>query len=156
MWQFWPVAWSWSTSVRWGGTQIIFWRGVRPEIWNPYPYLRGFFSLKNGWFDCFFFFLLLFFWHFRKSGPISKHFSISKQLIFHFLKFLWNGTLLRIVLTKIEPLSKSFWWKSKPFGRHIHVCLNMWIPSPSPNISMARVKCTTNHLDVFCNKKCCS
>ena len=25
-----------------GGTQIIFWRSVRPEVWNPYPYLRIF------------------------------------------------------------------------------------------------------------------
>ena len=31
-------------------TQIIFWRGVGPEFWNPY----SFFSLKNGWFLRFF------------------------------------------------------------------------------------------------------
>ena len=30
-----------------GGTQIIFWGGVRSEVWNPYPYLRIFLPPKN-------------------------------------------------------------------------------------------------------------
>ena len=29
-----------------GGTQIIFWRSVQPEVWNPYPYLRIFLTQK--------------------------------------------------------------------------------------------------------------
>ena len=29
------------------GTQIIFWRTVRPEVWNPYPYLRIFLTQKK-------------------------------------------------------------------------------------------------------------
>ena len=28
------------------------------------------------------------------------------------------------------PMSKEFCWKSNPFGRHIPVCLNMWVPPP--------------------------
>ena len=38
--------------------------------------------------------------------------------------------LLRIFLTKMGPMSKDFIWKSNPFGRHIPVCLNMWVPPP--------------------------
>ena len=70
-----------------GGTRIIFWRGVQPEVWNPYPYLRIFLPQKTA--D-----LNLFFRNFRKSGPISKGFSTSKWLILpFFLRFLRNGTL---------------------------------------------------------------
>ena len=35
-------------------SRIIFWRGVRPEVWKPNPYLRDFSPSKNGWFYCFF------------------------------------------------------------------------------------------------------
>ena len=35
---------------------------------------------------------------------------------------------LRIFLTKMGPMSKDFWWKSDPFGWHLPVCLNMWVP----------------------------
>ena len=32
--------------LHWGGTQIIFWQSVRPEVWNPYPYLGIFLTQK--------------------------------------------------------------------------------------------------------------
>ena len=72
-----------------GGTQIIFWQSVRPEVWNPYPYIRIFLTKKNGWID------ISFFFNFCKSRPICKDFSASKTAAFTiFLQILWNGTLL--------------------------------------------------------------
>ena len=114
-----------------GGTRIIFWRGVRPEVWNPYPYLRIFLSSKNGWFNGFF-------RNFRKSGPISKGFSTSTRTDFtiFFAIFVKWDPLLRIFLTKMGPMSKDFCWKSNPFGRHIPVCLNMWVLPPGYSISL--------------------
>ena len=74
----WPQI-AWNVICNRGGTRIIFWWGVLPEVWNPYPYLRiilpqkmadltvfskfsqirthfqGFFYLKNDWFYHFFF-----------------------------------------------------------------------------------------------------
>ena len=65
-----------------GGVLKLFFervRGVRPEVWNPYPYLRIFLPQKTA--D-----LKLFFEIFRKSGPISKGFSNSKWLILQFFR----------------------------------------------------------------------
>ena len=31
-------------------------------------------------------------------------------------------------------MSNDFWWKSHPFGRHIPVCLNMWVLPPPPYV----------------------
>ena len=97
-----------------GGTRIIFWRSVRPKVWNPYPYLRSFShpkkqqtktkqkqktrqnktKQKNGWIDSFFPI-------FRKLRPICKGFSISKWLILQFFTIFVTG-----------PSSKYF-FKSK-------------------------------------------
>ena len=100
-----------------GGTQIIFWRGLRPEVWNPYPYLRIFVPQKYGWFDC------------LKIGTHFKGFLSQKWLIFQFFHtFCEMGPSSKDFLTKIGPLSKNFWWKSNPFGWCIPVCLNMWVP----------------------------
>ena len=54
-----------------GDTQIIFWRGVRPEVWNPYPNLKIFSSQKMADFKVF--------RHLRKSGPISTSFYTLKM-----------------------------------------------------------------------------
>ena len=108
-----------------GGTQIIFWPGVQLEVWNPNPYL-WIVSLKK-WL------IWLFFQNFCKFGPILKRFCTSKMVNFtRFLQFLWNGTLFKgfFFLTKIEPMSKDFWWESNPFRWFIPVCFNMWEPSP--------------------------
>ena len=70
-----------------GGTRIIFWRGVQPEVRNPYPYLRIFHPQKTADFT-------FFFRNFRKLGPISKGFSTSKMADFTiFSQFLWHGIL---------------------------------------------------------------
>ena len=37
--------------------------------------------------------------------------------------------LLRIFLTKMGTLLKDIWLKTNPFGQHMTVCLNMWVPS---------------------------
>ena len=107
-----------------GGTRIIFWRGVRPEVWNPYPYLRIFLPQKTA--D-----LKLFFEIFANRDPFLRVFLPQNGWFYHFFAIFakWDP-LLRIFLTKMGPMSKDFCWKSNPFGRHIPVCLNMWVPPP--------------------------
>ena len=99
---------------RGGGTQIIFYWGVRSEVWNPYPYLKIF---------LFFFFFVQF----------SNGFSTSKTTDFTYI-FYFNFSEMepfsKDFLTKMGFMSKNFWWKSSPFGLHIPVCLNMWVPPP--------------------------
>ena len=76
-----------SCSCEPGGVLELFFDGVSgPKSGTP-THIKGFFSLKNGWFYGFFEI-------FRKSGPISKGFSTSKMADFTiFLQFLWNRTL---------------------------------------------------------------
>ena len=109
-----------------GGTRIIFWRSVRPEVWNPYPYLRIFLPQKMA--D-----LKLFFEIFTNRDPFLRVFLPQNGWFYHFFAIFakWDP-LLRIFLTKMGPMSKDFCWKSNPFGRHIPVCLNMWVPPPPP------------------------
>ena len=105
-----------------GGTWIIFWGSVRPEVWNPYPYLRIFFHSKNGWIDSFFEI-------FANRDPFLRVFCLKNGWFYNFFaNFLKWDPPPRIFLTKVGPMSKDFWWKSNPFGRHIPVCLNMWVP----------------------------
>ena len=107
-----------------GGTRIIFWRDVRPEVWNPYPYLRIFLPQKTA--D-----LKLFFEIFANRDPFLRVFLPQNGWFYHyFVIFAKWDPLLRIFLTKMGPMSKDFCWKSNPFGRHIPVCLNMWVPPP--------------------------
>ena len=108
---------------RWGGTQIIFWWSVWPEVRNPYPWrLRIFLTQKR--------LIRQLFQNFHKSRPISKNFSASKMADFTiFCKFCEMGPSSKdFLLTKMKPMSKDFWWKSNPFGWHILVSLNMWVP----------------------------
>ena len=113
----------WSVLAR-GGTRIIFWRGVRPEVWNPYPYLRIFLPQKTA--D-----LKLFFEIFANRDPFLRVFLPQNGWFYNFFAIFakWDP-LLRIFLSKMGPMSKDFCWKSNPFGRHIPVCLNMWVPPP--------------------------
>ena len=60
-----------------GGTQIIFWRGVRPEVWNPYPYLRIFLPQKTA--D-----LKLFFEIFANRDPFLRVFLPQNGWFYHF------------------------------------------------------------------------
>ena len=113
-----------------GDTRIIFWRGVRPEVWNPYPYLRIFFPQKTA--D-----LKLFFEIFANRDPFLRVFLPQNGWFYHFFAIFakWDP-LLRICLSKMGPMSKDFCWKSNPFGRHIPVCLNMWVPPRGSNVCM--------------------
>ena len=119
-----------------GGTQIIFWRSVLPEVWNPYPYLRIFSHSKNGWIDSFFEI-------FANQDPFLRVFLPQKRLILPFLfaNFVKWDPALRIFLTKMGPMSKYFWWKSNPFGCHTPICLNNWVP---PHVHMRDHKNKTN------------
>ena len=132
------------------GTRIIFWWGVRLEVWNPYPYLRIFLPQKTA--D------LKLFSNFRKSGPISKGFSTSNGWFYHFFAIFakWDP-LLRIFLTKMGPMSKDFCWKSNPFGWHIPVCLNMWVPPGTWNPSIFAPLWFIrqwSHIVFFCHSRC--
>ena len=69
-----------------GGTRIIFWRGVRPEVWNPYPYLR--ISLPQKTAD-----LKLFFEIFANRDPFLRVFYLKMADFTIFSRFLRNGTL---------------------------------------------------------------
>ena len=61
-----------------GGTRIIFWRGVRPKVWNPYPYLRIFHPQKTADFTVFFEIFV--------KDPFLRVFLPQKWLILHFFR----------------------------------------------------------------------
>ena len=112
--------------------------GVWPEVWNPYPYLRIFLPQKTA--D-----LKLFFEIFANRDPFLRVFLPQNGWFYHFFAIFakWDP-LLRIFLTKMGPMSKDFCWKSNPFGRHIPVCLNMWVPPPRIATSKTGDICTEN------------
>ena len=109
-----------------GGIWIIFWWGVPPKVWNPYPFLRIFLS--------FFFFFLIF----TNRDPFLRFFLLPPKMtgfnffFFFFLQFLWNGPSSKDFFDQNGTKSKDFWWKSNPFRRHIPICLNLWVPLPLP------------------------
>ena len=70
----------------------MFCWSVRPDVWNPYPYLRIFLAQKTGWID-------RFFRNFCKLRPISKGFSTSKMVNFTFFFFKF---------CEMGPSSKNF------------------------------------------------
>ena len=106
-----------------GILELVFDGGLRPEIWNPYPYLRIFPLQKR--------LILWFFLKFRKSGPFLKVFLPQKMADFTiFSQFLWNGTpLLWIFLTKWDSCLRIFGEKVTHLGgKSLYICLNMWVP----------------------------
>ena len=107
-----------------GGYSNYFLTGCAARGLKPLPISKDFFPSKKGWFKAFF-------RNFRKSGPISKvfHLKMADFTIFFAIFAKWDP-LLRIFLPTMGPMSKDFCWKSNPFGRHIPVCLNMWVPPP--------------------------
>ena len=74
---------------------------------KPYPLSYGFFSRKK-----------------------TKQNKTRLIWLFFFTIFVKWDPLLRIFLNQIGHMSKDFFWKSNPLGRHIPVCLNMWVPPP--------------------------
>ena len=108
------------------GVLELFFDGVcSPRSENPTYISKDFSHSKNGWLDSFC-------WNFRKSRPISKGFSASKTAsftIFFAIFVKWDPPLSMdfFFLTQMGPMSKDFWWHRNLFGRHIPVCLNMWV-----------------------------
>ena len=104
-------------------------------VWNPYPYLRIFLPQETAGSK-------LFLEIFANRNPFLRVFVPQNGWFYHFFAIFakWDP-LLRIFLTKMGPMSKDFCWKSNPFGRHIPVCLNMWVPPPGihwfENINMS-------------------
>ena len=97
-----------------GSIQIIFWRNVQPEVWNPYPFLRIF--LPQKWL------IWCFFQNFRKSGPISKGFSASKTADFTFFSRNYG---------EMGPSSKDFFGlKWDPCIRILVKNLPIWASHP--------------------------
>ena len=82
-----------SVSTPGGGTRIIFWRGVRPEVWNPYPYLRIFLPQKTA--D-----LNLFFEIFANRDPFLRVFLPQNG---------WFNNFFAI-FAKWDPLLRIFFW----------------------------------------------
>ena len=75
----------------WGGTQMILWWGVRPVVWNPYPYLRIFLPKKK-----------------KKKKKKTADLIVCFCLFVFFSNFCEMGPLLRIWLTKMGPVSMIF------------------------------------------------
>ena len=91
---------------------------------KPLPISKDFSPSKNGWFDGFFEI-------FANRDPFLRVFLSQKRLILQFFRnFFEIEPSSKDFLTKMGPMSKDFWWKTNPFGRHIPVCLNMWVPPP--------------------------
>ena len=103
-----------------GYSQMIFWKGVQPKVWNPYPYLK-FSSSKNGWFDWFFKI-------FANQDPFLRVFRPQKWLILQVFCNFCEMAQFNFFLDQMGSMSKNFGWKSNPFGQHIPVCFNMWVP----------------------------
>ena len=118
------------------GTRIIL---------KPLPIFKDFSPSKKGWFKAFF-------RNFRKSGPISKGFLPQNGWFYNFFAIFakWDP-LLRIFLSKMGPMSKDFCWKSNPFGRHIPVCLNMWVPPGGKKFLLCHEKrtITRTHIPAY-------
>ena len=127
-----------------GGTQFIFWQGVRPEVWNLYPYLMIFLPHKNGWFHVFFFF----FWNFHKSGPISKGFFYLKNGWFYIFSpiFVKWDPLLRFFGPKWYPCLRIFGEKVTHLGRTSPYAVNMWVP-PRFKLASLLTRSTNGHLN---------
>ena len=108
----------------WGGTQVIFWWGYAARGLKPLSISKDFPSSRKGWFN---FFLVEIF---ANQDPFLKVFLPQKNadftFFFFFFAILVNSS--KDFLTKMGPTSQYFWWKSSPFGWHIPVCLNMWLP----------------------------
>ena len=90
-------------------------------------HIWGFFSLKKWQ-------IWLLFGNLQKLWLNSKGFSPQEQLILKvFCNFHKMGPSLKEFLTKMGCKSKIFLWKTNPFGWHIPIFLNMWVPHwPQP------------------------
>ena len=109
-----------------GGYSNYFLMGCAARGLQPLPISKDFSPSKNGWF-------YVFFEIFVNWDPFLRVFLPKNGWFYHFFAiFVKWDPLLRIFLTKMGPMSKDFWWKSNPFGQHIPVCLNMWLPPPPP------------------------
>ena len=126
-----------------GGYSNYFLTGCAAWGLKPLPISKDFSPSKNGWFKAFFEI-------FANRDPFLRVFLPQNGWFYHFFAIFakWNP-LLRIFLTKMGPMSKDFCWKSNPFGRHIPVCLNMWVPPPRsilPKLVWLKNKQTKKHL----------
>ena len=123
-----------------GGYSNYFLTGCAARGLKPLPISKDFFPQKTA--D-----LKLFFEIFANRDPFLRVFLPQNGWFYHFFTIFakWDP-LLRIFLTKMGPMSKDFCWKSNPFGRHIPVCLNMWVPPPGSDPSTHRFQEAINCL----------
>ena len=107
---------------RGGGYSNYLLTGCAAQGLKPLPISKDFSPSKNSWFNGFFEI-------FANQDPFLRVFYLKMGWFYNFFAiFVKWDPLLRIFLTKMGPMPKDFCWKSNPFGRHIPVCLNMWIP----------------------------
>ena len=136
LWHFIICAWEWCP-----GVLELFFDGVcgrRSETPTHIPYLR--ISLPPKTAD-----LTVFLEFFANRDPFLMIFLPKKRLILQFFHdFGETEPSSKDFLTKMGPMSMDFWWKSNPFGRHIPVCLNMWVlPPPHPGmVHWSLLRCT--------------
>ena len=104
------------------GYSNYFLTGCAARGLKPLPISKDFSPSKNGWFKAFFEI-------FANRDPFLRIFLPQNGWFYNFFAIFakWDP-LLRIFLSKMGPMSKDFCWKSNPFGRHIPICLNMWVP----------------------------
>ena len=113
--------------IRPGGYSNYFLTECAARGTKPLPMSKDFSHSKNGWLDSFFEI-------FANRDPFLRGFLPQKRLILQvFRNFFvkWPmGPSSKDFLTRLGPMSKDFWWKGNPFGRHIPVCLHMWVLPP--------------------------
>ena len=101
------------------GYSNYFLTGCAVRGLKPLPKSKDFSPSKNGWF-------YNFFEIFANQDSFLRVFLPQKWLVFTI--FVKRDPLLSMFLTKMGPMSKDFCWKSNPFGWHIPIGLNMWVP----------------------------
>ena len=114
----------------WGVTQITYWQGCVARGLKPLPISNDFSSSKMADFDGFFKI-------FPNWDTFLRVFLPPKWQI---LPFLRNSNEMApssedffFFFTKMEPMSKDFWWKSTVAhlgSTFFGVCLNMWVTPP--------------------------
>ena len=109
----------WDSTPGGRGNQIIFWWWCEAQGLKPLPISKDFYPLKNGWFDCFFKI-------FTNRDPFLRVFLPQNSRFYNFCEMGLSSK--DFFFTKMGSMSKDFWWKSNPFGRHVSICLNMWVP----------------------------
>ena len=89
--------------------------------------------------------MVFFFKIFANWDLLLRVFLLQNGWFYFFFNMKWDP-LLRKFLTKMEPMSEDFWWKSNPFGGHIPICLSIWEPQHLMGTCYTRRKKSTSYI----------